>query len=55
MEKQEMKEKVLRFRVSEKEHEKFMEQAKNNGFSTFSDYIRYLLDKDKHKGGTQEI
>lgn len=43
----EMKEKVIRFRVTEEEHTRFMEQAKIKGFNTFSDYARFLLDKDK--------
>ena len=43
----EMKEKVIRFRVTEEEHTRFMEQAKNKGYATVSDYLRDLLKKDK--------
>ena len=42
----EMKEKVIRFRVTEEEHTRFMEQAKSKGFNTFSDYARDLISKD---------
>ena len=41
-----MKEKVLRFRVTDEEHEKFMKLAKSKGYNTFSDYVRDLIIKD---------
>lgn len=42
-----MREKVIRFRVTEKEHAEYMQQAKNKGFDTISNYLRALLNKDK--------
>lgn len=44
---QKMKDKVIRFRVTENEHAEFMQQAKNKGYDTVSDYLRDLLKKDK--------
>ena len=44
-----MKEKVLRFRVTDEEHEKFMKLAKSKGYNTFSDYVRDLIIKDNKK------
>ena len=43
---EEMKKKVLRFRVTDEEHERLMKQAKSKGYSTFSDYVRDLISKD---------
>ena len=43
---EDMKKKVLRFRVTDEEHERLMKQAKNKGYNTFSDYIRDLINKD---------
>ena len=43
---EEMKGKVLRFRVTDEEHKKFMKLAKSKGYSTFSDYVRDLISKD---------
>ena len=45
----EMKDKVIRFRVTEEEHAAFMQQAKSKGYKTLSDYIRALLERDKTK------
>ena len=44
-----MKEKFIRFRVTEAEHAAFMQQAKIKGYKTFSDYVRALLERDKTK------
>ena len=44
---EEMKDKFIRFRVTEQEHAAFMQQAKSKGYNTFSDYIRALLERDK--------
>lgn len=41
-----MKDKFLRFRVTQKEHDKIMEQAFSKGYKTFSDYIRTLIQQD---------
>ena len=41
-----MKDKFLRFRVTQKEHDKIMEQAYNKGYTSFSDYIRTLIQQD---------
>ena len=41
-----MKSTVLRFRVTQKEHDKIMEQAYNKGYTSFSKYIRALIKKD---------
>ena len=43
---EDMKKKVLRFRVTDEEHERLMKQAKSKGYNTFSDYIRDLINKD---------
>ena len=43
---EDMKKKVLRFRVTDEEHERLMQQAKSKGYNTFSDYIRDLINKD---------
>lgn len=43
----EIKEKVIRFRVTDNEHAEIMQQAKNKGYDTVSDYLRDLLKKDK--------
>ena len=45
---EDMKKKVLRFRVTDEEHERLMKQAKNKGYNTFSDYIRDLINKDNN-------
>lgn len=42
-----MKEKFIRFRVTEAEHAEYMRQAKMKGYKTFSDYVRALLERDK--------
>lgn len=44
---EEMKDKLIRFRVTEAEHAEYMRQAKMKGYKTFSDYVRALLEKDK--------
>ena len=46
---EEMKDKFIRFRVTEEEHAEYMRQAKMKGYKTFSDYVRALLEKDKTK------
>lgn len=45
---EDMKKKVLRFHVTDEEHERLMKQAKNKGYNTFSDYIRDLINKDNN-------
>ena len=44
---EEMKNHVIRVRVTESEHAAFMHQAKEKGFDTISEYIRVLLERDK--------
>ena len=41
-----MKDKFLRFRVTQKEHDMIMEQARSRGYKTFSEYIRALIEND---------
>ena len=41
-----MKDKFLRFRVTQKEHDMIMEQAFSKGYKTFSEYIRVLIIND---------
>ena len=41
-----MKDKFLRFRVTQKEHDMIMEQAFSKGYKTFSEYIRALITND---------
>lgn len=43
----EMKDHVIRFRVTESEHAAFTHQAKEKGFDTVSDYLRALIERDR--------
>lgn len=51
---EEMKDKFIRFRVTEQERAAFMQQAKSKGYNTFSDYVRDLLKKDKNNPGSDK-
>lgn len=42
----EAKDTFVRFRVTKTEHDAIMKQAKDRGFSSFSDYVRELIKQD---------
>ena len=39
--------KSMRFRVTEAEYKRIIEQAKLRGYEHYSDYIRALIEKDR--------
>ena len=49
-----MKDKCLRFRVTQKEHDKIMEQAFSKGYTSFSKYIRALIKKDIRSSANEQ-
>lgn len=49
-----MKDKFLRFRVTQKEHDMIMEQARSRGYKTFSEYIRALITNDIYTSANEQ-
>ncbi len=48
------KDKLIRVRVTQEEHDRFMKQATENGYKSLSDYIRTLIS-DVNKGDNDSV
>ncbi len=48
------KDKLIRVRVTQEEHDRFMKQATENGYKSLSDYIRTLIS-DVDKGDNDSV
>ena len=48
------KDKLIRVRVTQEEHDRFMMQATENGYKSLSDYIRTLIS-DVNKGENDSV
>ena len=48
------KDKLIRVRVTQEEHDRFMKQANENGYKSLSDYIRTLIS-DVNKGDNDSV